>query len=130
MRPSRAYVLVSELALAALVSMVSGCGGGDTPAEDGPAAYMTNCAICHGPKGAGLLGPNITGSTTAGIGSWTDAQFTAAVRTGVDDEGEALCLDMTRFSVALLSDAQLTAIHAFLKANPDNTANDGTSCPP
>jgi mono/diheme cytochrome c family protein len=130
MRPSRAYVVVSQLALAALLSMVSGCGGGDTPPEDGAAVYMTNCSICHGPKGAGLLGPNITGSTSAGIGSWTDAQFTAAVRTGVDDEGRQLCADMTRFAATMISDAQLTAIHDFLKTNVNNTANDGTSCPP
>jgi mono/diheme cytochrome c family protein len=91
---------------------------------------MTNCSICHGPKGAGLLGPNITGSTSAGIGSWTDAQFTTSVRTGVNDKGRELCADMTRFPVALISDAQLTAIHDFLKANINNTANNGTSCPP
>ena len=129
MRRSRTYGLFCQLALASLVAMVSACGGGDAPAEDGPAAYMATCAICHGPKGGGLLGPNISGSTTAGIGSWTDAQFTAAVRTGVDDEGKTLCPDMTRYPVALISDAKLAAIHAFLKGNIENTPQAGTSCP-
>src|SRR5262245_29812702 len=118
------------LAGLALTAAVPACGGGDdggggTPSATGMKLYTNNCLICHGTTGAGLLGPNITGSTTAGIGSWTYAQFVAAVRTGVDDEGKQLCADMTRFPATQINDADLKAIHDFVISTVDNTANAG-----
>lgn len=32
-------------------------------AEDGAAIYKAKCAMCHGPTGAGKMGPKLTGTT-------------------------------------------------------------------
>jgi len=105
----------------------SATGVGD--ATKGMAVWTQQaCNSCHGPAGAGDYGPNITFSTTAGIGAWTQAQFNAAVRTGVDTDGTMLCLSMTRFPS--ISDASMADLFAYLKAQPINdTKNPGTFCP-
>lgn len=132
MRRSRALGFLQVFGFFALVAMSGACGGGsDSPAGvDGQKSYVSaTCATCHGPMGGGGLGPNITGSTTAGIGNWTFAEFTSAVRIGADKDGGELCPDMTRFPTSMVSDAQLQAIYDYLMDIVNNTANKGLSCP-
>jgi mono/diheme cytochrome c family protein len=115
----------------AAAASVQGCSSdskSDASAAGAP-LFATNCSSCHGPKAAGQIGPNITGSTSAGIGSWTAAQFMTAVRTGVDDEGEQLCSTMPKFATSDLSDANLAAIHDYLLTLMSDTENPGTGCP-
>lgn len=124
--------ILSGLALVSLLAAITGCSSDDnkdnnnTDSSSGQALYTNNCATCHGSKGEGGIGANITGSTTAGIGSWTAAQFTSALREGKDDEGMQLCAAMPKFTASQLSDAQVTSIHDYLLSQMNDTAHDGT----
>ena len=124
-------ILVPALALVA-------CGGSDSPPVDNSEAVKKGeelvksnaCGGCHTPTTAsdGLLagqdstvtmssisGPNITPDKETGIGSWTDAQITAALRTGVDDKGEMLCASMPKFD---FTDDETASVVAYLKSIP------------
>jgi mono/diheme cytochrome c family protein len=123
-------ILASALALAA-------CGGTDTTtdgstAEKGAALVKDNgCAGCHTSSTAsdGVLsgqdssvtkssisGPNLTPDATTGLGSWTDAQITDAIRKGVDEKGAALCSSMPKFTA--LTDVETASIVLYLKSIP------------
>jgi mono/diheme cytochrome c family protein len=126
------------LPTALLALALSACGA-DTSSTDtdagtnttaaGKTLYTARCASCHGATGAGGIGPNITGSTTAGIGGWTDAQFLTSLRDGKDDAGEALCSTMPHYTTAQITDAQVADLFAYLKSLSSDTENPGTGCP-
>jgi cytochrome c553 len=109
--------------------------GGSAPvlgdATKGAAVWTAQgCAACHGDNAAGNLGSNITWSKTAGIGNWTVAQFTNAVRNGKDDEGRDLCSSMTRFSAAMITDANMADLFAYLGTKPiSDVPLKGSFCP-
>ncbi|HEX2734546.1 MAG TPA: cytochrome c [Polyangiaceae bacterium] len=91
----------------------------------------TGCAVCHGANADGIAstGPNITGSMTAGIGSWTLDDFTKAVRLGTDDEGMQLCANMLKYNAGLLSDAKLANIFAFVQSqSSENMPTPAAGC--
>lgn len=115
------------------------------PAQQGQQLVQTyGCATCHEPTGmqGGVLsgqqtprpgttayGANLTPDPTTGIGSWTDAQITSALRQGVDDENMPLCPTMPRFSN--LTDEEVNAIIAYLRSLPAiNRAIPASVCPP
>jgi mono/diheme cytochrome c family protein len=102
-----------------------------TPGDpvQGQAAYSTQCFVCHGTTGEGGLGPNITGSMTAGIGSWAQADFEKAVRQGIGKDGRPFCALMTKYTSTTLSDVDLKNIYAYLRTVTNDTANAGSSCP-
>ncbi len=93
--------------------------------------YLTraaDCEACHTARGgtpfAGglafhlpfgtIYSANITSDKDTGIGDWTDAQFVRAVHQGIDDQGQRLYPAMPYASYALLSDADVLAIKAYL----------------
>ncbi len=115
----------SAVAVAA-VAFFAGCG---EPVTEGETAYKTYCLSCHGTKGVGGIGPNVTFSATAGIASWSGAQVLTLVRTGTDKEGMQTCKTMTRFSATQLSDAKVALIYDYLKTLKNDTVNKGSSCP-
>ncbi|SEM52445.1 Cytochrome C oxidase, cbb3-type, subunit III [Gemmobacter aquatilis] len=116
-----------------------------TPQTDALArgAYLVRimaCADCHSPRGAdgapmpekGLSGgsigfdipglgifwgPNLTPDAT-GIGAWTDAEVTDALRRGIRPDGRILAPAMPWPAYAALSDDDARAIVAFLRAQP------------
>ncbi len=98
------------------------CGGGSgTDAGTGNAAngqaLFTNkgCNACHGMSAEGSAsGPNIAGSTTAGIGAWSLADFTKAVRQAVSPTGKAYCSSMQ--PLPTISDTQVADLFAFVKS--------------
>jgi mono/diheme cytochrome c family protein len=90
--------------------------------------YRSNCARCHGATAAGDIGPNISGSTSAGIGAWTREQFRKAVRAGVDDQGQPLCERMPHFSEGALSDEQLNGIHDYLLTVMNDRESKASGC--
>jgi mono/diheme cytochrome c family protein len=124
-------ILVPVLALAA-------CGGTDTTPDDGDAVAAgaelvksSGCNGCHTSKTAsdGVLsgqdssvtmsstsGPNLTPDNDTGIGTWTAAQITAAIRTGVDEKGATLCASMPKYDK--LTDDEAASIAAYLKSIP------------
>jgi hypothetical protein len=79
--------------------------------------------------GGGSLGPNITGSMTAGIGSWSEADFTTALRTGTAKSGKKFCALMVAYSASALSDVEVKNLYAYLKSVPNDMVNTGSQCP-
>lgn len=94
--------------------------------------YLTiaaDCAACHttrdGKPFAGglpfklpfgtIYSSNITSDNENGIGSWSDAEFVRAVRSGVGQHGENLYPAFPYTSYALLSTDDILAIRAYLR---------------
>ena len=91
-------------------------------------ARAADCMVCHtSPDGkpyAGgfafnlpfgtLYSTNITPDKETGIGNYTDAQFLAALRRGVRDDGARLYPAMPFTSYTFLTDADALAIKAYL----------------
>lgn len=103
------------------------------PAGDavmGKTQYSSSgCNACHGTTGeGGLIGPNITGSMTAGMGGWSYADFEAAVRAGTDPRGGTLCASMTKYPESLISADVMANLYAFLMAEMNDTVAMG-ACP-
>ncbi|NGM86256.1 cytochrome c [Parapusillimonas sp. SGNA-6] len=97
------------------------------------------CANCHMPRGdkgqplfdKGLSGgmpfneamfdayaPNITPDVATGIGAWSDAQLAKAIREGIRPDGSVIGPPMPIQFYRHLSDDDLAAIIAYLKAQP------------
>jgi cytochrome c553 len=125
---------------AAISALLSACSSTDpTPAAPGDSIARgeaiwlnkkVDCGSCHGADAKGYYGPNITNSATAGIGTWTLAQFTGAVRDGKDENGAPLCPSMLTFTKAEIDDAQMSDLFAYIKSKPvsDVVASDFLLC--
>jgi mono/diheme cytochrome c family protein len=90
------------------------------------ASMAIACNSCHGENAEGTLGPNITGSMTAGIGGWTEAQFYQVVRNGVARSGMKVCTEMVPFTAAMLPDQGIADIFAFVMSKSSDVAQRGT----
>jgi mono/diheme cytochrome c family protein len=91
-------------------------------------ARAADCAACHTAKGgtpyAGgrpfklpfgtIYTPNITPDRETGIGAWSDAEFLRAVHDGIGRDGKRLYPAFPYASYAMLSDADVLAIKAYL----------------
>jgi len=87
------------------------------------------CGECHGANAAGLNGPNITLSRTAGIGSWTYQEFHDAVRHATDRDGSRLCLLMPSFPEREVTEQGMRDLYAYLRSMPSvDRVNTGTFC--
>jgi mono/diheme cytochrome c family protein len=108
-------------------------------ARGGYLATVTGCILCHTPTTADgapdrarlLAGglevkpgqgvwrsPNITPDRATGIGAWTDAELAAAIRVGVRPGGTRLLPIMPYPFYHRMTDADVRAIIAFLRAQP------------
>ena len=94
-----------------LVRSVALCGGCHTSATGSELAG--NAAF----KGGKLPAPNLTPSAD-GIGSWTDDQVKNAIRNGLDDQGRQLDSAMPYWFFHNMTDADVSAIVAFLRSLP------------
>ncbi|HEU0015119.1 MAG TPA: cytochrome c [Longimicrobium sp.] len=90
-------------------------------------AYMAQvggCTGCHTPTLAGEVKsaipdhPPAANITPKGIGSWTEADFFKAMRTGVRPNGTRINEAMPWKSVGLLSDTELRALWMYLQSVP------------
>ncbi|HEX6940424.1 MAG TPA: c-type cytochrome [Longimicrobiales bacterium] len=102
------------------------------PVPPGPTAeygeYLANAGGCKGCHGEGLSGGRIPGTppdfpaatnlTPAGIGSWTEQDFFAAMRQGRRPDGTAIDPRMPWPYTAHLSDDELRALWLYLRAVP------------
>ncbi|MDX8531486.1 cytochrome c [Mesorhizobium sp. VK25A] len=91
-------------------------------------AHAADCQACHtAPGGAPFAGgfafnmpfgtiysTNITPDQATGIGSYSDAQFLAAVHRGIRADGQKLYPAMPYASYSLMTDADALAIKAYL----------------
>jgi mono/diheme cytochrome c family protein len=73
--------------------------------------------IFTGPFGS-VPASNITPDQATGVGGWTDAQLTAAIRNGVDDTGKMLFPIMPYATYHFMSDADVADLVAFLRTVP------------
>lgn len=82
------------------------------------------CFSCHGPSLAGGLvngppgTPASTNITPGGIGGWSEADWIAAMRTGVRPDGRPLSDAMPWKSMARMSDDELRAMWTYLRSVP------------
>lgn len=125
---------------AALGMFIAGAHA-ETPLERGSylAGSIVACGNCHGARGPqgqllaekGLSGgrlfdeppfkayaSNITPDRETGIGTWTDAQLVRAIREGVRPDGSLIGPPMPIKYYRKLSDGDLAAIVAYLRAQP------------
>jgi mono/diheme cytochrome c family protein len=98
---------------------------GVTREYGGYLAQIGGCTGCHGP---GLSGGHVPGTppefkpaanlTPTGIGSWSEADFFTALRTGKRPDGSALDPFMPWKMAGQMSDVEIRAVWAFLKTVP------------
>jgi mono/diheme cytochrome c family protein len=116
----RVFAFVSSI-----VAVLAGCFVASSNSDPTPApspsptagsalAAALGCAGCHGSDFSGGLGPNLTPDRVTGLGGWSDDQIATAIRTGVDDQGNALCSTMPRF--ATLDDGGANDLVGFLRS--------------
>lgn len=70
------------------------------------------------PKVGVFYGPNLTPDEETGIGSWSEDQIVAAIRTGQRPDGRELAPVMPWMGLAALTDEDAYAIAAYLKSLP------------
>lgn len=108
------------------VASAGGCLGCHTEAKEKAVAYAGGRAL-KTPFGT-FYGPNITPHATAGIGKWTEADFTRAVRQGQRPDGAHYFPAFPYASFARISDTDLRDLWAYLRALPpdarQNQAHD------
>ncbi|MBX3260278.1 MAG: cytochrome c [Labilithrix sp.] len=110
------------------------------------AVVKRRCVDCHGRDLSGsltklpgvadtiqgepveLYPPNLTNDET-GIGTWSDEALAVAIRSGIDEESQALCPQMTHYSQ--MSDFEVYSIVKYLRDIPKVRKNVPRSvCPP
>lgn len=103
-----------------------------TVAHGAALAAIGNCNDCHTTEGgqsfAGgrpiptpfgtIFGSNITPDADTGIGSWSEAAFRRAMRTGVDREGRQLYPAFPYDHFTRATDDDIHALYAFLRSQP------------
>ncbi len=91
-------------------------------------AHLADCAVCHTPPGGApysggrriptpfgaVIAPNLTPDRATGIGAWSDAEFTRALRAGRSPDGGFLYPAHPYPYFARFTDAQAAAIRAYL----------------
>lgn len=101
-------------------------------AQGAALAALGNCVGCHAAPGGApyaggrqiptpfgtLYSSNITPDAETGIGTWSEAAFARALREGVDRQGRHLYPALPYNHYTILSDADMQALHAFLRARP------------
>jgi len=110
------------------------------------AVVKRRCVECHGQDMSGsttmlsgipntiqgdvveLYPPNLTADDT-GVGKWTDDALALAIRTGIDEESQALCPQMKHFSE--MTDFEVYSIVKYLRDIPKVQKQVPRSvCPP
>ena len=131
-------VIVTLMALGILLGTAASAASGSTgdPVKGQYIFAASGGCGCHGvnlagynpsgpPFGETFTGPfgsvpatNITSDKDTGVGNWTDAQLTDAIRNGVDDGGQTLFPIMPYMTLHFMSDADVADLVAFLRTVP------------
>jgi len=103
-----------------LVESIAGCGNCHTP--QGPEGPLPGKALAGGQpiqdSAFTAISANITPDTETGIGKWTDAQITLAIREGRRPDGSLIGPPMPFEQYRQLSDNDVAAIVAYLRSVP------------
>jgi mono/diheme cytochrome c family protein len=79
------------------------------------------CTGCHNPNlsgGGAIQGVKVPNLTRAGIGSWSEADFTKTLRTGIRPDGRILSAAMPWPYTRYLTDDEIKAMWMYLQAVP------------
>lgn len=79
------------------------------------------CTGCHNPNlsgGGDIQGVKVPNLTRAGIGSWSEADFTKVLRTGVRPDGRILSAAMPYPYTRFLTDDEIRAMWMYLQSVP------------
>jgi mono/diheme cytochrome c family protein len=112
----------------AMIAANAGKGPPDLGAATAAGRHLvaTHCSECHGMdlKGHELKPGTISTDLTI-AGAYDDAAFAALLRTGRPADGRDLKLmdDVAKVTFAHFTDAEIAAIHAYLKARADAATN-------
>ena len=93
-----------------------GCAGCHTEEKEGAKPFAGGRAL-KTPFGT-FYGPNITPDAKAGIGRWTEADFSRAMREGVRPDGANLFPAFPYTSFTKITDADLRDLWAYLRTLP------------
>jgi mono/diheme cytochrome c family protein len=121
--PSPVFADDAQIARGKYLVTISGCSDCHTPGallgSPDMKRYLGGSDVGFAIPGAGVfVGENLTPDKETGLGSWTDAQIIAAIRTGKTPEGRQLSPVMPYPALSHLPDADAEAIVAFLKSLP------------
>jgi len=84
-----------------------------------PAMHLAGSAVGFGIPDLGVFyPPNLTPDRETGLGAWSEEDIIRAVRTGARPDGRQLVPVMPWPSYAVLTDADATALAAYLKSVP------------
>jgi mono/diheme cytochrome c family protein len=113
----------AQVARGRFLVTIAGCSDCHTPGallgSPDMKRYLGGSDVGFAIPGAGVfVGENLTPDKETGLGSWTDEQIMAAIRTGKTPEGRELSPVMPYPALSHLSDADAQAIVVFLKSLP------------
>jgi mono/diheme cytochrome c family protein len=119
--PSPVFADDAQIARGRYLVTISGCSDCHTPGallgSPDMKRYLGGSDVGFAIPGAGVfVGDNLTPDKDTGLGSWTEAQIVAAIRTGKTPEGRELSPVMPYPALSKLTDADAQAIVAFLKS--------------
>ena len=100
------------------ISKAAGCVGCHTSAEKDSPAFAGG-RLLKTPFG-NFYGPNITPHPQAGIGQWTEANFSAAMRRGERPDGSHYYPAFPYTSFTRMNDADIRDLWAYLRSLPAN----------
>lgn len=109
----------------------------DTVARGRYLATVGNCLSCHTSEGGApysggvafttpfgtIYSTNITSDPTAGIGSWSEAEFRRAMHYGIRKDGARLFPAFPYTSFTKLSDSDVAAMYAYFRTVPASSAS-------
>lgn len=107
---------------------IAGCGDCHTPGhflgKPDLSRFLGCSEVGFEIPGVGVVyGPNLTPDEATGLGTWSEDQIVAAIRTGATPDGRGLVPVMPWPNLSTLSDDDAYAIAAYLKSL-DPVAND------
>ena len=105
-----------------------GCHQGPDPQTTGTMSGALQPVPGNFGPGVELYGPNLTPDPT-GLGNWNDDQITTAILSGVDNQGERLCPQMSHFPD--MQPAEVQSILGYLHSlTPVANTAPASHCPP
>jgi mono/diheme cytochrome c family protein len=122
--------LATIMSLTMILILLSACGGSGQAASsgqnaqnggetNGQALFTSNCSACHGPTGAGLPGLGKPLTTSEFVGSLSDEELLAFIKTGrpADDPlNTSGVLMPPKGGNPALTDEQLQAVIAYIRS--------------
>jgi hypothetical protein len=106
-----------------------GCHQGADPQTTGFMSGATAPVPGNFGTGVALYGPNLTPDPATGIGNWNDDEITTAILSGIDNQGERLCPQMSHFPD--MQPAEVASILGYLHSlKPVSNAAPASHCPP